>query len=109
MASRGDVVVVTYVLALFAFRNSLTSPRINYRLSTLGFLALPGTSITGNYGLADQITALDWVRDNIAAFGGDKNRITIGGQSAGAGSVRALIASPQSIGKFAAAIPGQSL
>lgn len=90
MASRGDIVVVT----------------INYRLATLGFLALPGTSITGNYGLADQITALDWVRDNIAAFGGDKDQITIGGQSAGAGSVRALLASPEAKGKFAAALPG---
>jgi hypothetical protein len=49
MASRGDVVVVT----------------INYRLTTLGFLAIPGTNITGNYGIADQITALEWVQANI--------------------------------------------
>ena len=49
MASRGDVVVVT----------------INYRLTSLGFLAIPGTDITGNFGLADQITALKWVQENI--------------------------------------------
>ena len=56
MASRGDVVVVT----------------INYRLSTLGFLALPNTTITGNFGIGDQIIALEWVQQNIRAFGGDK-------------------------------------
>ncbi|KAG9002775.1 hypothetical protein FRB94_004722 [Tulasnella sp. JGI-2019a] len=93
MASRGDIVVVT----------------INYRLSTLGFLAVPGTSITGNYGIADQITALEWVQANIAAFGGDPNKITIGGQSAGAGSVRVLLGSPKAVGKFSAAIPGSNL
>ncbi|KAG8872849.1 hypothetical protein FRB97_007297 [Tulasnella sp. 331] len=93
MASRGDIVVVT----------------INYRLSTLGFLAVPGTNITGNYGIADQITALEWVQANIAAFGGDPTKVTIGGQSAGAGSVRVLLGSPKAIGKFSAAIPGSNL
>ena len=93
MASRGDVVVVT----------------INYRLSTLGFLALEDGVTNGNFGLADQIAALDWVREYITAFGGDPNRITIFGQSAGAGSVRALLGSPQAIGKFAAAIPMSNL
>ncbi|KAF2260759.1 cholinesterase [Lojkania enalia] len=88
MASRGDVVVVT----------------INYRLATLGFLALSNTTITGNYGLADQNTALDWVRAHIEDFGGDKDRITVFGQSAGAASVRALLASPQAKGKFSRAI-----
>ncbi|KAF2019380.1 cholinesterase [Aaosphaeria arxii CBS 175.79] len=88
MASRGDVVVVT----------------INYRLSTLGFLALDGTGLTGNYGLADQNTALDWLRAHIEDFGGDKDRITVFGQSAGAASVRALLASPQADGKFSRAI-----
>lgn len=90
MASRGDIVVVT----------------INYRLSTLGFLAVPGTSIKGNYGIADQVTALEWVQANIAAFGGDPDKVTIGGQSAGASSVRVLLGSPKAIGKFSAAIPG---
>ncbi|KAI2636430.1 alpha/beta-hydrolase [Hypomontagnella submonticulosa] len=93
LASRGDVVVVG----------------INYRLGTLGFLALKDGVTNGNFGLADQINALDWVRKNIKDFGGDPNKITIFGQSAGAGSVRALIASPKSIGKFAGAIPVSNL
>ncbi|KAK3990246.1 putative cholinesterase [Cladorrhinum sp. PSN332] len=88
MASRGDVVVVA----------------INYRLSTLGFLALNDGVTNGNYGLADQIVALDWVKENIEALGGDPARVTIFGQSAGAGSVRALMASPKAAGKFSGAI-----
>ncbi len=88
LASRGDVVVVG----------------INYRLSTLGFLALDDGETNGNFGLADQINALGWVRAHIQDFGGDPDRITIFGQSAGAGSVRALIASPKAIGNFANAI-----
>ncbi|KAK3302444.1 Alpha/Beta hydrolase protein [Chaetomium strumarium] len=88
MASRGDMVVVA----------------INYRLSTLGFLALRDGKTNGNFGLADQITALEWVREHIHALGGDKNRITVFGQSAGAASVRALLASPKAEGKFAGAI-----
>jgi pimeloyl-ACP methyl ester carboxylesterase len=88
LASRGDVVVVT----------------INYRLSTLGFLALENTTTTGNYGLRDQDTALNWVRAHIEDFGGDKDRITIFGQSAGSASVRALLASPQAREKVAGAI-----
>lgn len=75
MASRGDVVVVT----------------INYRLSTIGFLALEDGKTKGNFGLADQIAALEWVGEYITAFGGDPKRITIFGQSAGAASVRALL------------------
>lgn len=82
---------------------------INYRLTTLGFLALNDGITNGNFGLADQINALDWIRKNIKDFGGDPNRITIFGQSAGAGSVRALIASPEAIGKFAGAIPLSNL
>ncbi|TAQ85351.1 hypothetical protein B7494_g6314 [Chlorociboria aeruginascens] len=93
LASRGDVVLVT----------------INYRLSTLGFLALNDGITNGNYGLADQINALEWVRKNIRDFGGDPNRITIFGQSAGAASVRALLGSPKAEGKFAAAIPQSNL
>lgn len=88
MASRRDVVVVT----------------INYRLSTPGFLALEDGVTNGNFGLAGQVAALDWAREYITAFGGGPNRITIFGQSAGAGSVRALLGSPQAIGKFAAVI-----
>jgi hypothetical protein len=84
LASREDIVVVN----------------INYRLSTLGFLAIPGTNITGNYGIADQIVALDWTIKNIASFGGDPQQITIIGESAGAGSVRTLLGSPPAIGKY---------
>lgn len=93
LASRGDVVVVT----------------INYRLGTLGFLALNDGLTNGNYGLADQITALDWVRRNVQDFGGDPDRVTIFGQSAGAASVRALVASPKARGKFAGAIMQSNL
>jgi hypothetical protein len=76
---------------------------INYRLSTYGFLAVPG-HLPGNYGLADQITALDWVIANIASFGGSPEGITIAGQSAGAGSVRVMLGSPKAIGKFQGAV-----
>ncbi|KAH8703382.1 carboxylesterase from carbohydrate esterase [Talaromyces proteolyticus] len=88
MASRGDVVVVS----------------INYRLGIFGFLALDDGITNGNFGIADQITALDWVRANIAAFGGDANLITLIGQSAGAASVRQLLTSPPAVGKFTGAI-----
>ncbi|KAL4898344.1 Alpha/Beta hydrolase protein [Aspergillus ambiguus] len=93
LASRGDVVVVA----------------INYRLGNLGFLALGDGKTNGNFGLADQITALDWVRKNIKDFGGNPEAITIFGQSAGAGSVRALLASPRARGKFAGAIMQSNL
>ncbi|KAK1992645.1 carboxylesterase [Colletotrichum falcatum] len=93
LASRGDVVVVT----------------INYRLGTLGYLALDDGETNGNFGLADQILALDWVRENIRDFGGDPSRITLFGQSAGAASVRAMMASPKAAGKFAPAIPMSNL
>lgn len=83
---------------------------IAYRLGALGFLAHPALSAesphrsSGNYGLMDQIAALEWVRRNIAAFGGDPDRVTIAGQSAGAMAVSALIASPRAQGLFQRAI-----
>ncbi|KAI8935174.1 hypothetical protein NX059_007767 [Plenodomus lindquistii] len=92
-----------------ASKEDLVVVNINYRLSTLGFLAVPGTDIRGNFGIADQITALDWVIANIAAFGGDAKRITIAGESAGAGSVRALLGSPRAIGKYQGAIAMSNL
>lgn len=83
---------------------------INYRLGVFGFLSHPelsaesGKQASGNYGLMDQAFALQWVRDNIAAFGGDPNAVTIAGQSAGSISVNALVASPQAKGLFHRAI-----
>src|SRR5688572_301132 len=73
LATRGDVVVVT----------------VNYRLGALGFLAHedlrdPETGTIGNAGLLDQVAALEWVRDNIAGFGGDPSQVTVFGESAGA-------------------------
>jgi para-nitrobenzyl esterase len=84
---------------------------INYRVGVLGFMAHPelskesGSNASGNYGFLDQIAALKWVQKNIAAFGGDPNNVTIAGQSAGAFSVTALIASPLAKGLFHKAIP----
>jgi para-nitrobenzyl esterase len=83
---------------------------INYRLGVLGWLAHPQLSaesaqhISGNYGLLDQIAALDWVRQNIGAFGGDPANVTIAGESAGGLSVMYLMASPLARGLFAKAI-----
>jgi para-nitrobenzyl esterase len=77
LAREADAVVVT----------------LNYRLGALGFLAVDG--VPPNLGLADQLAALEWVRDNIAAFGGDPTEVTLGGQSAGAQSTLALWSSPR--------------
>jgi para-nitrobenzyl esterase len=101
LAAEGDVVVVT----------------INYRLGMLGFLAHPalaedgqswldGEKWTGfgNWGLADQIAALAWVRDHIGAFGGDPHNVTLFGESAGGMSVSALLAVPAARGLFHRAI-----
>lgn len=81
---------------------------INYRLGAFGYLAHPalteeaGTS--GNYGLLDQVSALSWVRENIAVFGGDPNNVTVFGESAGAQSITELMATPLSEGLFQKAI-----
>ena len=82
---------------------------INYRVGALGFMSHPeltkeGNGSSGNYGLMDQVAALQWVKENIAAFGGDPSNVTIGGQSAGSISVYALIASPSAKGLYKRAI-----
>lgn len=82
---------------------------INYRLGLMGFLNHPelteeGGGTSGGYGMYDQIAALQWVHDNISAFGGDPDNITVFGQSAGAMSVKNLVASPLSKGLIAKAI-----
>lgn len=81
---------------------------LNYRLGPLGFLCLPElkqeAGFTGNYGLYDQMTAMKWVKDNIAAFGGDPDNITIMGQSAGAMSVQQHSLSPLTEGLFQKAV-----
>ena len=97
LAAGGDVVVVT----------------VNYRLGAFGFLDLSSFSTSGrrfdsNLGLRDVILALQWVRDNIAAFGGDPDRVTLFGESAGAGIVTTLLTTPAGAGLFSAAIAQSS-
>lgn len=83
---------------------------INYRLGALGYLAHPELSqespdgVSGNYGLLDQIAALQWVKANIGAFGGDAGNVTIAGESAGALSVMYLMTAPKARGLFHKAI-----
>ncbi|MFC1862596.1 carboxylesterase/lipase family protein [Thermodesulfobacteriota bacterium] len=98
LATRGDVVVITF----------------NYRLGPFGFLRLneiTGGRIpsTGNEGLLDQIAALEWVRDNISAFGGDPGNVTVFGESAGGMSIECLLTMPKSRGLFHKAIIQSSL
>ncbi|MEV3992630.1 carboxylesterase family protein [Streptomyces sp. NPDC049837] len=82
---------------------------INYRLGQLGYLAAPELARdnalgSGSYGLMDQVAALKWTRGNIAAFGGDPARITLWGQSAGSGSICAMLTSPQAARLFSRAV-----
>lgn len=81
---------------------------INYRLNLMGFLSHPALDAeghpSGNYGIMDQVLALQWIKNNIAAFGGNPNNVTIGGQSAGASSAAALVISPMAKGLFNRAI-----
>ncbi len=91
-------------------RKGIISVTANYREGIFGFFAHPELSKetsykgSGNYGYLDQVAAIQWVKDNIAAFGGDPNRITIVGESAGSMSVSALMASPLCQGLFAQAM-----
>ncbi|GGQ94465.1 carboxylesterase/lipase family protein [Streptomyces flaveolus] len=86
VAEDGDLVVVTF----------------NYRVGMEGFARIEGAP--ANRGLLDQVAALEWVRDNIAAFGGDPDQVTVFGESAGAGSLAALLAMPRAAGLFRRAI-----
>ena len=76
--------------------------RINYRLGVEGFALLPDAP--PNLGLLDQVAALAWVRDNVAAFGGDPDEVTVAGESAGAMSIGALLAMPRAAGLFRRAV-----
>jgi para-nitrobenzyl esterase len=91
-------------------RDGVILVSLNYRLGRFGFFAHPALSaedpsgLLGNYGYMDQIAALQWVQQNIAAFGGDPHRVTIFGESAGGGSVHMLMTSPRVRGLFAGAV-----
>jgi para-nitrobenzyl esterase len=87
----------------FAANGDVVAVSINYRLGALGFLCLPGVS-SGNLGLLDQIAALRFVRDNIAAFGGDPDNVTVVGQSAGAASIAIMMTMRPADGLFRRAI-----
>ena len=80
---------------------------INYRLGMLGFLSLADTNLPGNMGLLDQVMALKWIQTNIKEFGGDPDRVTIMGESAGSWSAFYHMMSPLSKGLFQQVI-GQS-
>jgi para-nitrobenzyl esterase len=93
----------------FAANHNLVVVSLNYRLGILGFvsvqdLAGADTGYTANCALLDQIAALEWVRDNIAAFGGDPDQVTVMGESAGAMSIGALLGMPAAHGLFQRAI-----
>ncbi len=107
--TRGSGATPTYDGANFA-RKGVVLVTINYRLGPFGFFSHPGLTAesphgaSGNQGVLDQIAALKWVQQNIAAFGGDPSRVTIFGESAGSWSVCSLMATPLSKGLFHRAI-----
>jgi len=89
--------------AAFA-RDGVVLVTINYRLGTQGFLYVEGADGAGNFGLLDQVCALEWVQEHIDAFGGDPANVTVAGESAGGMSVGALLAAPAARGLFRRAI-----
>ena len=104
----GSGVDDVYNGAAFA-RDGVVCVTINYRLGVQGFWHLgehfAELAQSGNIGMLDQIAALQWVQENIAAFGGDPNQVTIAGESAGGMSVSTLMAMPAAKGLFQRAIP----
>ncbi|MGW3409750.1 carboxylesterase/lipase family protein [Streptomyces sp. NPDC000888] len=98
LGEAGDVAYDGAVLA----RQGVVVVSFNYRLGMEGFAHIEGAP--ANRGLLDQVAALEWVRDNIAAFGGDPGRVTVFGESAGAGSIASLLAMPRAAGLFHRAI-----
>ena len=102
--SIGSSSLATYDATWLAADEDVVVVSVNYRLGALGFLVLdlPGTS--ANCGLLDLVTALGWIRDNISAFGGDPERVTIFGESAGGGCVLSLLSVPAAYGLYHRAI-----
>lgn len=88
LASRGDAVVIS----------------VNYRVGSVGFLAFDDGVHNGNYGISDMVTALEWVKKYVRYFGGDADRVTVFGESAGAMGTHILLASPRAKGLFQRAI-----
>ncbi|THA86777.1 carboxylesterase family protein [Streptomyces sp. A0592] len=99
--TRGSSAVPVYDGSAFA-RDGVVLVSFNFRLGVLGYGLFPDAP--ANRGLLDQIAALEWVRDNIAAFGGDPARVTLFGESAGAISIGALLAAPRAAGLFHRAV-----
>ena len=99
--ANGNSAIPLYDGHTFA-RDGVVLVSLNYRLGVDGFALLPGRP--ANRGLLDQIAALEWVRDNIAAFGGDPGNVTVFGESAGAMSVVTLLAMPAAAGLFGKAV-----
>ncbi|MFJ9591557.1 carboxylesterase/lipase family protein [Streptomyces virginiae] len=99
--TRGSSAVPVYDGTAFA-RDGVVMVSFNFRLGVLGYGLFPDAP--ANRGLLDQIAALEWVRDNITAFGGDPDRVTVFGESAGAISIGALLAAPRAAGLFHRAV-----
>ncbi|RZC34029.1 cholinesterase 1-like [Asbolus verrucosus] len=94
----------TYYGPDFLLEDDVIVVHFNYRINVFGFLSTEDSASPGNYGLKDQLAALRWVRDNIRLFGGDPDKITIFGESAGGASVQYHLLSPKSRGLFRGAI-----
>ena len=105
----GSNSVGTYDGSAFA-NNGVVLVSVNYRMNSFGFMAHPALSaesengVSGNYAILDHIAALEWVQDNIEEFGGDKNNVTIFGESAGGASIYSLLATPMAKSLFHKAV-----